>query len=209
MLADRLVRFLEPNEVVVMDVGDNGMVAPMGRSTRSQEWLKEYTFDEVWRLGLMEAASVKIAIIVEGETERAFMPLLRAFLRARLAGPMPKMVAVTQKGRIPKGDALKRLVEELLTFGREPYDAVIALTDVYTGTKDFVDAADAKAKMRGWVGPNPSSIPMPRNTISKPGCSHSGMRSSDWRSPIGPLQGHSLNRSIMAILPPIGSTRSS
>ena len=33
-------------------------------------------------------------------------------------------------------------------------DAVIALTDVYTGDRDFVDAADAKRKMREWVGPN-------------------------------------------------------
>ena len=32
--------------------------------------------------------------------------------------------------------------------GRKPADAVIALTDVYTGTDDFTDAADAKAKMR-------------------------------------------------------------
>src|SRR5262249_1805718 len=30
-------------------------------------------------------------------------------------------------------------------------DAVIGLTNVYTGTQDFVDAADAKAKMRRWV----------------------------------------------------------
>jgi hypothetical protein len=31
---------------------------------------------------------------------------------------------------------------------------VIALTDVYTGTKEFIDAADAKKKMRSWVGNN-------------------------------------------------------
>ncbi|MGA3039932.1 MAG: DUF4276 family protein [Bryobacteraceae bacterium] len=28
------------------------------------------------------------------------------------------------------------------------------MTDVYTGNRDFVDAADAKRKMREWVGPN-------------------------------------------------------
>ena len=69
---------------------------------------------------------------------------------------MPKLDPVPQAGRIPKGVALKRLVETLLTCGKEPADAVIALTDVYTGTNppDFVDAADAKAKMRKWVGPN-------------------------------------------------------
>ena len=102
---------------------------------------------------------MKIAIIVEGETERAFLPHLRRFLKARLAGRMPKLVAARQRGRIPKGDALKRLVEGLLTYWKEPADAVIALTDVYTGTKDFSDAADAKAKMRSWVGPNPRFHP--------------------------------------------------
>ncbi len=42
----------------------------------------------------------------------------------------------------------------LLTTGREPADAVIALTAVYTGTNppDFADAADAREKMRQWVG---------------------------------------------------------
>ncbi len=102
---------------------------------------------------------MKIAIIVEGETERAFLPHLRDFLKTRLAGRMPKIAAARQKGRVPKGDALKRLVQGLLTYGKEPADAVIALTDVYTGTKDFVDAADAKAKMRSWVGPNPKFYP--------------------------------------------------
>jgi hypothetical protein len=40
----------------------------------------------------------------------------------------------------------------LLRNGRTPSDAVIALTDVYTGTNDFIDAADAKWKMQAWVG---------------------------------------------------------
>jgi len=35
-------------------------------------------------------------------------------------------------------------VENLLS-GKDAYDVVIALTDVYTGSRDFVDAADAKA----------------------------------------------------------------
>src|SRR5947207_8053873 len=99
---------------------------------------------------------MKIAIIVEGETERAFLPQLRAFLSTRLAGRMPKLDPVPYDGRIPKGEKLKRVVERLLDYGKAPADAVIALTDVYTGTKppDFVDAADARAKMAQWVGPN-------------------------------------------------------
>ncbi len=49
-------------------------------------------------------------------------------------------------------------MENLLT-GRDACDAVIALTDVYTGTKDFKDAADAKAQMKKWVGDNPKFYP--------------------------------------------------
>ena len=49
-------------------------------------------------------------------------------------------------------------VENLLnTQGRA--DAVIALTDVYTGKGDFRDAADAKAKMRNWGGRNDRFYP--------------------------------------------------
>lgn len=100
---------------------------------------------------------MKIAIVVEGETERAFLPFLRDFLRARLAGRMPKLDPVPYNGRIPKGDRLRRDVERLLGSGKEPADAVIALTDVYTGTNppDFIDAADARAKMTQWAGSNP------------------------------------------------------
>jgi len=100
--------------------------------------------------------NVKIAIIVEGKTETAFMPILRNFLKSRLQ-QMPKLDTKPQNGRIPKEDALKRVVENLL--GKDGYDAVIALTDVYTGTKDFEDAADAKAQMKKWVGDNPKFYP--------------------------------------------------
>jgi hypothetical protein len=101
---------------------------------------------------------LKIAILVEGKTEMAFKPHLTAFLAGRLEGRMPRLDMFRYDGRIPKGDDLRRKVENLLS-GRQPSDAVIALTDVYTGTDDFVDAADAKAKMRRWVGPNPSFHP--------------------------------------------------
>jgi hypothetical protein len=67
---------------------------------------------------------------------------------------MPRFDPVPYYGRLPKGDRLKRDVERLLRSGRPPADAVIALTDVYTGTRDFQDAADAKQKMREWVGAN-------------------------------------------------------
>ncbi|MBI1901780.1 MAG: AAA family ATPase [Planctomycetia bacterium] len=50
--ADRLVRFLEPKEIVAMDVNDEGMVeAHWADEFDLEEWLKEYTLDEVWRKG--------------------------------------------------------------------------------------------------------------------------------------------------------------
>lgn len=96
---------------------------------------------------------MKIAILVEGRTERAFLPHLREFLKRRLAESMPNLDMIPYDGRIPKEAKLRRTVENLLD-GRNPAQAVIALTDVYTGTQDFHDAADAKAKMRSWVGKN-------------------------------------------------------
>lgn len=98
---------------------------------------------------------MKIAILVEGKTERAFKPHLVTYLRTRLAGRMPALDFVPYDGRIPTGDKLRRDVARLLTSGSKPAaDAVIALTDVYTGSTppDFQTATDAKNKMRGWVG---------------------------------------------------------
>jgi hypothetical protein len=103
---------------------------------------------------------MKISIIVEGKTEKAFMPHLREYLKTRLPGGMPQLDPFTYDGRIPKGDKLKRVVANLLQ-GRNAADYVIALTDVYTGTTppDFQDAADAKFQMRQWVGNEPRFHP--------------------------------------------------
>lgn len=98
---------------------------------------------------------MKIVLLVEGGTERAFVVYLRQFLAARLEGKMPKLGTHAYDGRLPKGEKLKRTVESLL----KESDAVIALTDVYTGTNDFADAADAKAQMRNWVGANDRFYP--------------------------------------------------
>ena len=99
---------------------------------------------------------MRIAILVEGGTEKAFLPYLRKFLETRLPGKMPKLVTSIFDGRVPTGKKLHRRVELLLTDRQSPADAVIALTDVYTGTipPEFSDAADAKSKMREWVGAN-------------------------------------------------------
>ncbi|MCB5285395.1 MAG: DUF4276 family protein [Candidatus Cloacimonetes bacterium] len=103
---------------------------------------------------------MKISIIVEGKTEKAFLPYLQDFLKNRLATKTPKLDVFPYDGRIPKEDKLRRVVENLLGGGK-PADHVIALTDVYTGTNppDFIDAQDAKNKMRQWVGKEPRFHP--------------------------------------------------
>lgn len=97
---------------------------------------------------------MNIAVIVEGKTESAFKPTLQNFLKPRLQ-QMPRIHFITYDGRIPKEAKLRRTVERLL----DDHDAVIALTDVYTGTRDFIDASDAKAKMNAWAGGNPRFYP--------------------------------------------------
>ncbi len=101
-------------------------------------------------------ALMRITILVEGRTEKAFKPHLVEFLQRRLAGRMPKIDPFPYDGRIPKEQKLRKTVELLLRTGT---DAVIALTDVYTGTKDFTDAGDAKRQMRKWVGENDRFYP--------------------------------------------------
>jgi len=101
-----------------------------------------------------------IALIIEGETEKVFLSVLRDFLRRHLAGRMPNINPLRYDGRIPTGEKLKRKVATLLD-GSNAADYVIALTDVYTGSQppDFHDAVDAKAKMRLWVGKEPRFHP--------------------------------------------------
>ncbi|MBG1269167.1 DUF4276 family protein [Nostoc sp. WHI] len=101
---------------------------------------------------------MKIAILVEGATETAFKQILLDFLKLRLQQQMPRLQFIPDDGRIPKEERLRRKVENLLT-GRDAFDAVIALTDVYTGTDDFKDAADAKDKMKMWVANNSNFYP--------------------------------------------------
>jgi hypothetical protein len=103
---------------------------------------------------------MKITLIVEGKTEKAFLPYLRKFLGIRLPDKMPRLDVNPYDGPIPAGDKLKRIVQKLLR-GRYPSDHVIALTDVYTGNQPpkFLDALAAKDQMRLWVGPEPRFHP--------------------------------------------------
>jgi hypothetical protein len=103
---------------------------------------------------------MKISLIVEGKTEKAFLPYLKKFLEPRLQVEMPRLDVVPYHGRIPKEDKLYRVVQNLLS-GKNPSDHIIALTDVYTGSQppEFLDVADAKNKMRQWVGNEPRFHP--------------------------------------------------
>ena len=52
--SDRLIRFLNPNEVVVMDLGEDGCATASWADTMDlDEWLNDYSLDEVWRMGRM------------------------------------------------------------------------------------------------------------------------------------------------------------
>lgn len=72
---------------------------------------------------------------------------------------MPRLDPLPYDGRIPTGDRLRGEVGRLLRTGKPPADYVIALTDVYTGGRDFQNAEDAKKKMREWVGNNEKFFP--------------------------------------------------
>ena len=52
--SDRLIRFLEPEEVVVMDIAEDGSaVAAWADTLDLDDWLAEYSLDDVWRMGRM------------------------------------------------------------------------------------------------------------------------------------------------------------
>ena len=52
--SDRLVAFLKPEEVVVMDIcEDGGATMTWGDTLELDDWLTDYSLDEVWQMGLM------------------------------------------------------------------------------------------------------------------------------------------------------------
>ena len=56
--SDRFIRFLKPEEVVVMDIGEDGCATATWADTLDlDKWLSEYSFDEVWRMGRMGGRS--------------------------------------------------------------------------------------------------------------------------------------------------------
>lgn len=56
--SDRFISFLKPEEVIVMDSDEEGFTTAAWADTLDlDEWLKEYSLDEVWRLGRMGGRS--------------------------------------------------------------------------------------------------------------------------------------------------------
>jgi predicted ATPase len=56
--SDRFIRFLRPEEVVVMDIGENGGAkATWADSLDLDSWLADYSLDEVWSMGRMGGRS--------------------------------------------------------------------------------------------------------------------------------------------------------
>ena len=52
--SDRLIRFLQPEEVVVMDINEEGCAtAQWANEMDLDAWLADYSLDEVWRMGRM------------------------------------------------------------------------------------------------------------------------------------------------------------
>jgi predicted ATPase len=52
--SDSFVRFLKPEELIVMDIGEDGYAsATSAEAMDLDQWLAEYSLDEVWRMGRM------------------------------------------------------------------------------------------------------------------------------------------------------------
>jgi predicted ATPase len=52
--SDRLIGFLDPKEVAVMDLGEDGSASiTWADSLDLEHWLHEYSLDQVWQMGEM------------------------------------------------------------------------------------------------------------------------------------------------------------
>ena len=55
--SDRLVRFLEPSELLLAQSADGAVRFDWADQLGLEEWLADYTLDELWRTGQLESAS--------------------------------------------------------------------------------------------------------------------------------------------------------
>lgn len=106
---------------------------------------------------------MKIVIMVEGATERAFKPKLLEFLQQHFGSSgylkrRPKLVFWPYDHGVPVGDLLAKEVGLHLS-GKDPADHVIWLTDVYPPSERWRTSDQAKAAARTWVGEEPRFHP--------------------------------------------------
>lgn len=87
---------------------------------------------------------MRIACIVEGDSEKEFLKAIRRFLQARCEpGKLPKLVARPLNSNVPpRGRLLKLIKKEFNDLA----DIVIVLTDV-KGRNQYKDAKDAVAQI--------------------------------------------------------------
>lgn len=56
--SDAMIRFLKPEEILVMDLDENGCATVnWAENIDLNEWLKDYSLDELWRMGRMGGRS--------------------------------------------------------------------------------------------------------------------------------------------------------
>ncbi len=83
---------------------------------------------------------MKIAFIVEGESEKLFLSSIRGFLQARCEpGKLPRLVARPLNSNVPPRSQLLKLIRKEFN---DSVDFVIVLTDV-KGRNQYKDANDA------------------------------------------------------------------
>jgi predicted ATPase len=51
--SDRLIRFLEPKEVLICDIEDGLMTATWADTLNLEKWLADYSLDEIWAMNLI------------------------------------------------------------------------------------------------------------------------------------------------------------
>ena len=55
--SDRLIRFLEPNEVLVCDAEDGLATMTWADSLNLEKWLEDYSLDELWAMNVIGGRS--------------------------------------------------------------------------------------------------------------------------------------------------------
>ena len=147
---------------------------------------------------------MKITLLVEGRTEKAFLPHLRNFLQSRLAGRMPNLDPAPYHGRIPTYGKLERVVRGHLT-GRNPSGHVTRYPMFTPGR--FRPTLPMRRTLNprcgiGWATNQDFTLTR-RSSTSKRGSFHTGLKSNNWQVITEQRQEETPNWSITIGRPPI------